>query len=243
MRATSVKFSPEQVSHLRKLGLFENQIKRVNEVLPLCRAVLSSAPPIAEVRDELASLIGALEAVGHRTAAMLTSAERSRAAIEAEARVQVAAYDLSQSDPHGQVRASDDEIADALNAIRPVLSSARRALVALPEFSRRHRKASPIPVQLINSALLLGWGSVYHPVRDSDAPLEDFSLAPPYPFSPSVSQSKPFRAIVGVCYDAFSDSESMDPERAIKAFLREERAIRERMRAEMMSESGHEAGV
>ncbi len=71
-------------------------------------------------------------------------------------------------------------------------------------------------------------------MSDGDESAVTTQAPKPYPFPPSTNVTSPFREIVGVCYQAMFGREGIDPERAIRAFVREVRA-EARHRAEVIA--------
>jgi len=82
------------------------------------------------------------------------------------------------------------------------------AISTLPLSQRRHRTADLRPVRRIAEGLLKGWLDA----QGASKPL------PAYMLRESSSPSSPFRKIVIICYRAIGLD--LDPERAIKAYIR-----------------------
>ncbi len=90
----------------------------------------------------------------------------------------------------------------------------------------RHRDADPRIIRWIFEALTAGHGAEHYilgreayPRHGDDWPAVD-THPPPFNFKPSSSEGSPFREVVGICYEAMTGA-PRDPERAIKAFIRQ----------------------
>jgi hypothetical protein len=115
---------------------------------------------------------------------------------------------------HASTEEDDSWSDDAQNAeteIKKVLQSLSWAMDDLPKEQRRQR-VNPEAVRHVHDALLKGWAAAH-----AGNPM------PPFPFKPSRHPSSDFRRIVGICFAAVTGNEGADPERAIKAFIRQER--------------------
>ncbi len=209
----SPRFVPEHRIQLKKLGLIEAQIDALESKLPLCRAILSHASPLQDVRDKLETLSRALESAQNAMSILLNATPLALATHEA-------LQWLIEAD-------EDGDIEGAMRAVALAQSVVQRAQESLPQGQRRHR-ADILPVRLIAEALLSGFIRGTPPVPCIDMVLSPEFIKenpnyvayvlPPFTLKQSSSSESAFRKIVGICYEAMSQKNT-DPERAIKAFL------------------------
>ncbi|MBL8339527.1 MAG: hypothetical protein JNM97_22365 [Rhodoferax sp.] len=227
--AKPLKFTVKQLRQLRELGVVSEQVEALENILPLCRAMLRKLPPLGDVRSELLDLHKTLT----RTSKALQRWERARnrelgergdtvstELDEAYLRVQMASYEIS----------NDVQVLEKLlQAVHPALTCIDRAVVGLPTVSSTDKKLLQrrnehpwAPIDRISQALTFGWGRAYYPIRHGDStPADDAAprTAPPFPHIASTGMNSAFRQIVGICYDAMHEKQDSDPERPIKAFL------------------------
>lgn len=191
-------FTNDQLTMLRDQGVIEQQIAALARVIPLCRTMWTDAAPLASVRDELQRLRRSLDLVPAlvRDCENPTGRTIGKARREAYNRLLMALSDMGVG-------------SDAIERLADVSGGLNRALADLPEIQRRPYSASARPVQCLDEALCFGWAN--RPLSSSHV----------YPHEPSINPTSPFRAVVCICYEAFTDVRDIDPERAIKAYLRQ----------------------
>lgn len=86
------------------------------------------------------------------------------------------------------------------------------AIAGIPTEPARHRQASAFPIKVIYSAVQVGF------ILAGQEPV-------PPGLKPSVSPTSNFRRLIGICYEAI-DAPTADPERAIKAYVKQWRPLR-----------------
>jgi hypothetical protein len=144
--AQSYPFSAEARCRLRGLGLIDEQIVELEEVLPFCRLDIEDAAPLGDVRSELQSVRRAVNRALAATRRLSTAG--LPASREALNRVQMASHKAG-----GECR-EIERAQEALAALNEVLC---KALADLPKEQRRTKSASPQPIERIERALLRGW--------------------------------------------------------------------------------------
>lgn len=188
-----ISFSDDQRSRLREHGVIDEQLLALEKVLPLCHSMWADRAPLNAVRDELRKLANALHRACRQLKAM-ENADQKRIHLrrrEAYSNLQIALVDMGIDLENIQV-------------IHRIAEAVDRALAdLLPSKQRRPHAALPHPVHLLDDALHTGWAA--QKTR--------------YPHAPSIAPEGRFRAIVGICYEAFTGKQDSDPERAIKAYL------------------------
>lgn len=191
----SLRFDAEHLRRLAELQVTPEQVDELESVLPQCRAMLRDDPALHDVRDELLRLRKALVSAEGELARFDSLAERLPAISEALTRVAL-------RDRTG------DALGRASTSLVPAIFAIEKALRHLPSEQRRTNRALWGPVRLIAEALARSWTS-----------------AKPFPHVPSEGHStkRPFRAVVGICYDAIGETKDSDPLRAIRGYLASER--------------------
>jgi hypothetical protein len=197
-------FTEQQRNDLKKLGLFDEQIEAINNVLPLCKSSLNETPAKDAVRKKIRELEKSIDEV--QTAISQFLGDSSAAGEEAIKRVTLANIEFNR----GLDSALNSNVLEThLHRTFPVLSILRSALQTLSrEDQRRFRPSSPFAIQLLEEALRHGW--VKHQPSGR--------LVNPY-FNWEVSRTKrPFPEIARIFYEAIGQ-EDKDIERPIKAYL------------------------
>jgi hypothetical protein len=197
VQPTVVRFTVEQCQDLREYGLVQEQIDELEAVLPAVRVMIADAPRLADVRDALQAILGAVTQLEK-----LLIGTRSGSTImrEALARIQVASH-------AARGPANVDQLAVcALHRLRQAIERAQTELQGHAQ--RRSNAAAVEPIRRIHDALLLGW------VKAARGKVMGAFNA-----KPSRSASSTFRSVVGTCYEAATGKMDHDPERAIKGYL------------------------
>ena len=213
-----LQFDEEQVEHLRNFGVSDSQIRNLAAILQSLRSCFAEAPRMQDVRQNLDDYQNAL-----RNALVLgvgLSEAVSGAALEAYNRVEIAAPDQGRRGKNPD--ADLGVIFRTLSPLQDALASAEDALAVLPSQQRRHERASPALVELINNALLIGWGNDHHTVLNGDDDsIVQTAQQPHYPFKVGTED---FAWIAKICVEAAIESELENPPvRAIAAFLKSRR--------------------
>lgn len=210
-------FTPDQARQLVELGLeSEAQIKALKSALLGVHACLLVPAALTDVRNELTELQAELSTARSK----LRHIRRSGSAAAWEAHLRMQQARAQYGDPADPERWGDDA-QRAEKVISEVLEIVDRAIHDLPAKQRRARTANPEGVRHIHLGLLRGWTEVHRGV-----------YAPAFPFKPSSNPTSAFRCIVGICYAAVTGNADADPERAIKAFIKQERIAAKMREAE-----------
>jgi hypothetical protein len=199
-------FTEEQKEALSRLGLFDQQIKAVELVLPTVQALLRQSPTLTDVREHLGSLRKSLANAAEAISKLAGASTRHSAEQEAWWRLQAADFALNR-------KANADMAGQSIAAARRVVE---RALEDLSREQRRHRAAHPLPVFQIDRALHNGFVNAHAGKRFR-----------PYLLKPSASPNSVYRRIIAICYEAVGAKNS-DPERAVKAFISQSAQARDR---------------
>jgi len=209
-------FDEEQVAELRGLGLPDVQILALKHALLGVHACLVQAVPMSDVRDELAALQSAMTVAVKR----LRRVRRSTAPAPWEALMRIQKARPEHVDSIDGDRWNDD-LAHAEQALRDLLETVGWAIEDLPTGQRRYRAANPEAIGHIHRGLMKGWTEAHAG-----------QAFPAFPFRPSINPTGPFRTIVKICYAAVTGHHDADPERAIKAYIRNEREAAKRREVE-----------
>lgn len=212
-------FNTEQRDTLRGLGAFEEQIGRLEAVLPRCVMAFRRFARMSDVRAGLRDLEKVLGVAASEVAKAASGSTQNEGDVRAEirSRLMVAASVLSRESKHPGDSLTMPRVLDTLSeAIRVV----RSALDELPQSQRRHTNSSE-PIWLIWNALWQGWADLNQQAYDTGSPRPDLPAERPFQFPPSSGEDSKFRQIVEICYAAASGQEGQNPERAIKKFLTE----------------------
>lgn len=138
------------------------QVDRLEQILPTCRALLSKPETLTKVRDKLTGIAKGLRRA-YRSA---------RAQSEARIRLEIAAAD-TDADPLSEP--------DILTRMRRVAEVAESALRALPREQRRANVATPLPIERIERALLKGFIDHHQPAALPAYSLLTSVSKPPFP--------------------------------------------------------------
>lgn len=196
-------FSADQRDELEKLELCQEQISRLESVLPLCRALLSKPATLRDVREGLAVVLKPLRQAMKKLDALAN--RPSTANKEAFSRIELAGFEM---------RNDTDSTGKAIIALTRIVDTVDYALKSLPTTQRRAHDADPRPIGLIERALLKGFCDHFTPPF------------PPYRLKTSLTKP-PFPDIAAICYEAIGRSEAV-PERAIRAYQKLRRGSRSR---------------
>lgn len=209
IRMQPVRFEPHQRVELLRLGLVNEAIDQIEvDALPRAQFIIKPDPPLGSVRDELSDVA---QAIGGAQSAIEKLLSATEAAPHRLAALQlVAAVALPDRRRHifGGAR-----LQDAFKSLAKAMEVVEDAMAEIPPGPIRHRTASDLPIDLIHSALQLGF------IFAGREPLHPT-------LRPSASPTSAFRRIIGICYEAIGAG-SNDPERAIKAFVKRWRSDQE----------------
>lgn len=201
------RFSDDQRTRLRRLGLREEQIEALDATLLGVRTILTmvgTQAAVVDVRSELTKLDGALLAA-RKAVERMQSTTKNSALHEAQTRIAVAGYEREGS--LGALGRAYDAVAEAHALVGA-------AIVELPKKPTRHRTADPRPVRMIHDALARGWAAAYRGTSMPGLPRKQ------------VPARSVFREVVGNCYQA-AGAANTDPERAIRAYMALRKKIKE----------------
>lgn len=200
-----IRFKKHHREELLEMGLTPQAIEQIEvEGLPLAMAVLEREPRRAEVRGELQVLSDALTEA--RTAVeRLLNATATVPHLNA-ARLKIAGGGRRNVMGGMRLNETSRSLATAVEVVS-------EALKKLPDDPVRHLSASPLPIKLIHRALQ--FGSIIAGLEPLNPNLK-----------PSSSPGSPFRRMVGICYETIN-APTIDPERAIKAYVSRWRALQE----------------
>jgi len=213
-------FAAKQLQELRGLGVVDSQVRRLEHVLPECRFVLRASASFTQVRDKFDELEKALHRAQHVMGKVLRGDHLSSPAYS-----EVLDRLTRQ---HFTMKLDGDEPLERtlwrMAADSAMVHRARTDFEARAKHDggqSRHRTASFYPVQRIHEALVSGWGESHVKGYVGNEPRPKGANAmPPFPHVPSVSASKPFRRIVGICYETITGMKECDPEAAIRNYTR-----------------------
>lgn len=201
-------FSLNQQQRLTRLGLIDTQIRALERKLPLVRSILTRPARVADIRQVLQPLQNALKKADRILSRLLNAGDSSSDA-QRQALVRLINFD------------DDNELGEAIKKANDLL------LRAMPRASK-HKSATAVPVALIDRALLNGF--IRKPLIDEKT---GDPYCPAYTIKRSSSQGSPYREIIGICYEAATGQRDVDPERAIRAFIAQEKARTKAGRAAM----------
>lgn len=204
-----ILFSPEQREQIAKLGVSDRQIAELeNKACPLGKLFLVKPRRVADVRDRISGICGQLRKGQASLSEMLKgniTEERKEALLRlCDAAVRLGWYQMIEQAP-----ARRDQLSRICD----------EATAGLPNQSR-HQLATPRPVQLVWRALIKAHDRT--PDAQGRTPANQIHL--------SWAPKSEFRRIVSICYQAMTGRKKVDPERAIKTFVKWERAREDRQR-------------
>lgn len=220
-------FSPEHLRELKALRLCDEQVSELRKALLTVRHVLATPAAngatselLADVESLASGLLNKLDAL-----CLGFDPEHNRACGLIET-----SYWEQRPDDTGH-----SAMLHLIPRLRALQVAAQYGLRQIPSAQPvRRRSADPAPVGRIHSALVYGWslaragGTSYRrgTRREESEPAAAIpqSVAPqpqsyPQRLQPSTSPGCDFRTVVGICYDAVGGN--ADPERAIRAYVRE----------------------
>lgn len=196
-----IKFNESQRARLLKLDLIPEVIAVVEaEALPVAKGLLEKPPRLGDVRSELREVHKALQRAQHSVAALMGATDAVPYRQEARSRVRI-----------GPFRAQDAAMQKLAGSFPDAIAAVAEALDKMPAKPTRHRTASPAVVNEIYRAVQKGY------IMAGLEPLQPH-------LAPSVSPGSRFRELIGICYEALG-APSSDPERAIKAYLKQWRQL------------------
>lgn len=204
-----IRFEPHHRAELLRLGLTDAAIGQIEvDALPVVKKWLRVAPRRNDVLNELLDVSQAMRDAR-------SAIERLLDATEAVPHLMEARLNL-EGGGHRHLLAGL-----TLDKASKSLSAAMDAVVFAIEDMRpdpvRHRTASANPIKHIYSAIQFSWT------------FTGLGALPPN-LKPSSSPTSAFRRIVGICYEAIG-AETSDPERAIKAYVKEWIELEEKLNA------------
>ena len=229
-------FSPEQETRLSELGLFPEQIDALDQIVPVCRALLRPPATMTNVRGKLTEVAqGLRRAYEIATGPSIASVEvRSRLELAAAQAVEAQIKMRNSLEPAAAEALSDPlSDLDIVSRLRSLTELAEEVLRALPPQQRRSNDASPLPIERIEDALLQGFLDHHRGA----------AFLPPHEIRTSVTKP-PFPQIAAIVYEAIGrKSEAPEPERAIKAYiaLDEERRLRRTTNVKVVTRSVSDA--
>lgn len=220
-------FSDAARARLKALGVIDAQVEKLRFACVMIRLRISRPAP----RNEVAELLGDVAKLSEKLL-------RKLAAIELQA---TPAYLLAHllieqgywpARPHDSGASSSESVFPRLAAVR---DAAREGKKSLPRVASRYRSADPHPIRAISDALKRGWSSQhgsagFRVTSERGGEVRTYRAdhqSKPFPttLKASAADGSPFRAIVGICYEAVGGNP--DPLAAIKAYLKSERQLRE----------------
>lgn len=213
---TRLILGPEQRDRLTHLGLVDAQIHKLENALPLCRAWLSKPATLLEVREKLADIAKPVRQAKKAMDALTKST--SLASREACNRILLAVDHMQPGEYATSV------VVEKLNW---VFQAVEDALKSLPTTQRRNNDANPLPIQLIERALLDGFVAHYSPGGQA---LPEYHLR-------TSRKKAPFPEIVAICYEAIG--RGGDPDRAIRNYLELKKRKKPRPNIKMVMQARH----
>lgn len=233
----TLNFNENQKNELKTLGVLDAQIVELEKVLPTCRAWTADAPPMQDVLDELMDFSKAINGAHDSIVKMSQAGKTIPARFEAQQRIEVAYSDIAI--PLGGYDGADQLLKRAQEALIAVQEVVANALQNLPRTQRRSYAANTRAIEWIDNALTLTFANQHYPVSSGEYDPADTSALqmptppPPYPFPVSSGVTRPFRIIAGICYQVITGKPDVDPERAIKTYLKQRKTRDEKQRAAM----------
>jgi hypothetical protein len=197
-----IRFEPHQLAELEQLGVVPEAINQLEtEALPLAQEFLERQPAHTDVRDELQAVADALAAARHAVERLLNAKRAVPHLIAARSRIAGG----GRRNMTGGMR-----LAETSQSLATAIEVVAAALGTVPDKARRHPSASAMPIKYLHMALQRGSIMAGHD-----------PLVPA--LKPSSSVTSAFRRVIGICYEAIGEP-STDPERAIKAHVKNWRA-------------------
>lgn len=226
-------FNQAQKKQLAALLVIEEQITALEKVLPVVHAWITNPAPMQDVLDELQGFSNALDGAQRAMSRVLSPLPGIKATLEIQSRLEQAHYLIELRNYQSIL----NSIENAVKVLEPIQKTAAAAINALPRTQRRSNQASPRAIEFIDSALIRSWALVKIPVHhgEFDPTLESPQCGhtPLYPHVPSSADNSAFREICRVCYQVITGKQDADPERAIKTFIKQQRARDDSQRREL----------
>lgn len=214
------EFTKAQQRELLNLDLCNEQIEKLRFAVVFSRVWLHK--PAA--KNDVAALLDEVAVLSGKLARKLRALNGRRDAAHGSANNYLeVAYWSKRTQDDGPTAAH--HLCPRLDALH---DSAGEAKASLPAGPARFRAASPLPVEKIDSALRDGW-RVAHGSGVSNSPKLPASIPPVYPkrLKPSASSGSVFLRICCICYTAAGRGDEANPERAIKAYMRQVGKVRQ----------------
>lgn len=198
-----IRFNTDQRAELLRLRLLDSVIDHLeSDGLPLAQYRLTREPPRGDVLDEL-------RAVGKTINEARIEIERLLNATRAVPHLWTARSQISGG---GRRHVMGGIVLNQTSkSLATALAVIDEAIAAIPTKPVRHHDASDFPIKAIYSAVQRGF------VMAGQEP-----VAPG--LKPSASPTSKFRRLIGICYEAIG-APTDDPERAIKAYVKEWRKL------------------
>lgn len=194
-------FGDDRCAELQALGLVAEAISELeSEALPGLRELLTRPPALNDIRGEVRTMGMAL-ARAHRAVSAVLNAKKT-APHRYEARLLLT--------PGGAARPRGRELIELQQRLSEVGAHVDAVLKELPKAPTRHKSGGAAPIDLICTSMQRGFA-----MR---------GLALPAHLRPSASQARSFWHVVVTCYSA-AGFPGADPERAIRAYMRDWRKL------------------
>lgn len=222
-------FTEPQRKRLRQLGVCAEQIAELRYALLTVQMVLAKPAANADVRSHL-------DEIEEQAAALVRKLCAMQLQSDPEYRTVYALIETKYWQGEMLEEAGATVSQHLLPRLQALATAAREASETLPAKPARWRKADPRPIKRIMEALYAGWsrakGTGVRRTPDYQTPEEAFAAigqarTKPFPkeLRASSATGSPFREIAGICYEAAGGGQDYDPERAIKAYMAESRAL------------------
>lgn len=210
----ALRFTPAQRAALQAVAVPSIAIKLLEvQGLPAIRRHLEPPPRMEDVRAELRKTQAAILAA-HEAIERLFNPPDSLPHVKGAAR--------ALTEGGARYRYGGIPLNRASEALVPAGQVIASAIARLPKLPTRHKAASPGPVDMIERLLQQGCQLAGLPAVSVRGGLPQQVTFMPH-LKPSASPTSAFRQVVGICYERAGFANT-DPERAIRAFIRRNRA-------------------
>lgn len=198
------RFTDSQIAQLKKLDLCDEQIAELQDkVLRLGRSWLKPSPTLTEVREKINDISKASEKLA-KLLNSITKLPCRGANFEVRERITIEYWNA------GMTKDDDNPLPEFLEQVQRLQDMASNALSEMPTAQRRNNSTSYKPIEWIDNALLRGFWKKYENLGNP---------IPGYDIRVSSSPNTQFRKVVGICYEAITGKDFVDPERAIKNYI------------------------
>jgi len=198
-----ITFKAHQRTDLLALGVASKAIECIEvEALPIARQFLKRPPRKNDVQRELNDLEKTLTKA-HGAIERLLDAPGSVPHLKA-ALAQIAGG-------YGRHSLGGLRLNETSKSLSIAIDVVAKGIAQVPPGPLRHRSADPYTIELIHNALQHG------SIAATGDPMS-------HGLKPSASPTSGFRRMIGICYEAI-DAPYADPERALKAYLKEWRVL------------------